>query len=110
MNRKITWALLFTLLLSVFGPKEPANPHVTKAIFGVDDILILLLIQVVVASLSYLLAPKPQKQKPAAAQDWQNPTAEAGRPIPVIFGTIKVTGSNVLWYGDKSITTIWVQS
>jgi hypothetical protein len=28
------------------------------------------------------------------------PTAEQDRPIPVIFGTVWITGPNVVWYGD----------
>lgn len=28
------------------------------------------------------------------------PTAEQGKPIPVIFGTCIVKSSNVVWYGD----------
>jgi hypothetical protein len=34
-----------------------------------------------------------------------NPTADAGRPVPVVFGTVTVKGLNVLWYGDKSKQT-----
>lgn len=49
---------------------------------------------------SYALAPKPPKPKPASLSDFDIPTAEEGRPIPVVFGTILVTGPNVLWYGD----------
>lgn len=56
-------------------------------------------------ALNLLLAPKPKAPKPEAASDLDDPTAEAGRPIPVVFGTITVKGLNVLWYGDKSFTT-----
>lgn len=52
-----------------------------------------------------LLVPKVKKTKPDALKDLENPTAEAGRPIPVVFGTITVKGLNVLWYGDKSLRT-----
>jgi hypothetical protein len=34
------------------------------------------------------------------------PVAEEGRPIPVVFGTVTVTGANVLWYGDLRSTPI----
>lgn len=40
-----------------------------------------------------------------AAKDMENPTAEAGRPIPVVFGTLTVKGGNVLWFGDKKTTS-----
>lgn len=49
---------------------------------------------------AYALAPKPPKPKPASLSDFDIPTAEEGRPIPVVFGTKLVTGPNVIWYGD----------
>lgn len=52
------------------------------------------------AILSYVLAPKPPKPKPLAIEDFDIPQAEQGRPIPVVFGTVTITGPNVLWYGD----------
>lgn len=52
------------------------------------------------AYVSYALAPKPQPPKPASLEDFDVPTAEQGREIPVVFGTITVTGPNVLWYGN----------
>jgi len=60
-----------------------------------------LLIAVLVSVVSYLIAPKPKQPKPAMAKDFENPTAEAGRPCTVVFGTIIVKGLNILWYGDK---------
>lgn len=50
--------------------------------------------------LGYLLMPKPPKPKPPEATDLEGPTAEAGRPIPVIFGHIHIQSPNFLWYGD----------
>lgn len=49
---------------------------------------------------AYALAPKPPKPKAASLEDFDIPTAEEGRPIPVVFGTVLVSGPNVLWYGD----------
>ena len=60
-----------------------------------------LLIGFALAVVSYLLTPKPKVEKPAPATDMEGPTAEAGRPIPVVFGTITVKGLNVIWWGDK---------
>lgn len=51
-------------------------------------------------AISYALAPKPPKPKPASLSDFDVPTADASRPIPVVFGTVLVTGPNVVWYGD----------
>jgi hypothetical protein len=64
-------------------------------------LLIGLLLQVI----GYLIMPKPKGPKPPEAQDLEDPTAEAGRPIPTVFGTITVKGLNVLWFGDK-----WIRS
>lgn len=49
---------------------------------------------------SIALAPKPPKPRSASIEDFDLPTAEEGRPIPVVFGTMRVAGPNVLWYGD----------
>lgn len=51
--------------------------------------------------IAYAIMPKPKRDKPPASKDLQNPTAEAGRPIPVVFGTMTVKGSNILWFGNK---------
>lgn len=48
----------------------------------------------------YLLTPQPKRAKPPEAQNIQEPTADAGRPMPVVFGTLDVRGPNILWYGD----------
>ena len=61
---------------------------------------------VIAAVISIALAPKPQKPKAATLEDFDVPTAEEGRPVPVIFGTVRVTGPNVLWYGDLSTKKI----
>jgi hypothetical protein len=63
-------------------------------------------IALVMMVLSYALRPRPAQPKPATLQDVQAPIAETGVPIPWVFGTVKVTGPNVLWYGDLSTTPI----
>lgn len=60
-----------------------------------------LLISIAINIVAYLILPKPKSPKPPAAQDLDNPTAEAGRPIPVVFGTLTVKGGNILWFGNK---------
>lgn len=69
-------------------------------------------VQLIILVVSYIvsvaLAPKPPKPKPAALNDFDIPVAEQGRPIPVIFGTVLVTGPNVMWYGDLRTTPIVV--
>lgn len=69
-----------------------------------------LLVSLVLSVVSYMLMPKPKTPKPPAAKDMEDPTAEAGRPIPVVFGTVTVKGLNVLWFGEKSIRTYKVKA
>lgn len=61
---------------------------------------------VAAAFISIALAPKPPQAKPASLADFDVPVAEEGRPIPVVFGTVEITGPNVLWYGDLTTQPI----
>jgi hypothetical protein len=63
-------------------------------------------ILVVAGLIATALAPKPPGPKPAALSDFDVPTAEDGRPLPVIFGTVTVSGPNVIWYGDLNSSKI----
>ncbi|MGN5375793.1 hypothetical protein [Sphingomonas hankookensis] len=72
--------------------------------------LVLLAVAVALLVVSYALMPKPKQPKPGAVQDLDNPTAEAGREIPVIFGTITVKGLNVLDFSEKSIRSYEVKA
>lgn len=49
-----------------------------------------------------LMRPKPDSEaaRPANIGDFQFPTAEEGRVIPLLWGTVRIKGPNVLWYGD----------
>lgn len=50
--------------------------------------------------LGYLLMPKPKQPKPDAVQELEAPTAEAGKPVPVVFGDVILKSPNYNWYGD----------
>jgi Protein of unknown function (DUF2793)/Putative phage tail protein len=65
-----------------------------------------LIYYVVTLALSIALAPKPKAPRAAAIDDFDFPSAEEGRPIPVVFGEVEITGPNVLWYGDLKIKKI----
>lgn len=56
------------------------------------------------------LTPRPPINRPEALKDIDIPTAEPGRPIPVIFGTVKLTGVNVVWYGDLASSPVRVKA
>jgi hypothetical protein len=70
-------------------------------VFQLLPILINLAISVALMAVAYLIMPKPKQPKPEI-RDLENPTADAGRPIPKIFGTKTIKGVNVLWYGEKT--------
>lgn len=70
--------------------------------------VIQLIVAITLQVAAYLLAPKPQSSK-AEARDLEAPTAEAGRPIPVLFGTMTIKGVNVLHYNDKGVRTYKVR-
>lgn len=59
-----------------------------------------IIIFIIAIVLAVVLAPKPPNAKPAMLEDFDMPTAEPGRPIPVVFGTYVVKSPNVVWYGD----------
>lgn len=60
----------------------------------------------IMVALSYALAPKASSPKKATLEDFNFPTAEEGRPYPILFGTRRITGSNVTWFGDLRIRKI----
>lgn len=59
------------------------------------------------AVLSYFLRPKPPKPadaKRSSLSDFDFPTATEGRSVPLIWGTVRISGPNVVWYGDLEQT------
>ena len=60
------------------------------------------------SAVSYALSPKPKREKPEAAglDAFDLPTAEEGRPIPVVFGTVRLDAPNVVWAGDLRVQKI----
>lgn len=73
------------------------------------SVLVQVIIAIAFAVLAYLLAPKPKQPKPPAASDLESPTADAGRPVPVVFGEVTVTGVNILGFWDKQVLTYKVK-
>jgi len=45
----------------------------------------------------------------AAPGEFQAPTAEEGRVIPVVFGVVKISAPNVVWWGDVRILEVGKQ-
>ena len=55
---------------------------------------------IVALVVSYVTTPKPESQPPPGLGDVKSPVAEEGIEIPVLFGTRRLDGPNVVWYGD----------
>ena len=55
-----------------------------------------------------LLRPKPKfnAPQPSSLGDFEMPTAQEGRAIPYVCGTVKISGGNVTWWGDLRIDPI----
>lgn len=70
--------------------------------------LIKLLVAVVLQVVAYLITPKPKSQS-ANNKELESPTAEAGKPVQVIFGDLTIKDPNCIWYGEKSIRIIKVK-
>lgn len=68
------------------------------------QIIVSLVMMVISSALQASAAPKGQKEPEAGKLDV--PTAEEGKPIPVIFGTVIIKDSNVTWYGDANTSAI----
>jgi len=68
-------------------------------------LIIELVLMVASTVLTALLAKSPAG-KASALGDFTAPTAEEGRVIPVIHGTVEIKGSNVVWYGDLRTSRI----
>lgn len=63
--------------------------------------LVQLAIGVGLMILGYMLMPKPKQEKPPSTDDLDEPTAEAGRPIPVIWGSLAISSPNLIGNWDK---------
>ncbi len=67
-------------------------------------------ILVVAIVIAVSMSPKPPSAKPPSLSDIDVPTAEEGRPIPVIFGVVTVTSPNVVWYGHLGYSAVKTKS
>lgn len=61
-----------------------------------------------ITAVGELLRPKPdiRQAKPASLSDFRFPTATEARPIPVVWGTVRLDGPNCVWYGDYRVVPI----
>lgn len=69
------------------------------------NFVIQIIVALVMMVASYLLTPKPKTSSSSDANTMDDPTASAGSPIKVVFGTVTIKDPNTLWYGDKTTHT-----
>lgn len=107
LHEKIAFGLTMLVMVAWqwFAPKAPVDPTEPQK----AEFFTLLALFAVFLVLSTILKPKPkiENAKPAGLGDFKFPTAMEGRPVPIIWGTVKQEGPNVVWYGDlrsKAIT------
>jgi len=75
---------------------------------------VVLLIQIGVAIAYELIRPKQKfdDPEPSGIGDFQFPTIGEGRVIPMVWGTVKIGGPMVAWYGDLDVVAVtkWVRT
>lgn len=69
-----------------------------------------LLLFVVSTVLSYLLTPKPHVTEPKAKPLTGAPIADASAPVPVLFGTRRITQPNCVWWGHVRVVPVKTKS
>ena len=70
------------------------------------NFIVQLVIVIVSSFVTAALTPKPEPPKPSTIDDFDAPTADDGRPIPWVFGTVWIKGPNVVWFGALRSTAI----
>lgn len=66
----------------------------------------LIIAQIVLLVIGIAMIPKPKSAPPPGINSIRVPTAEVGREIPVLFGTRKIEGPNVVWWGSLRTVAI----
>ena len=55
-----------------------------------------ILVSIAISMLAAALAPRPPAPKPPGVEQLELPTADEGGPLPVIFGRMRLSQSNVI--------------
>lgn len=85
-------------------PVITAPEGVEIEFYVVQGALFQILLAITFILLSIFLTPKPKKSKPPEIEDFEKPTADLDRPIPVVFGCVWTPG-NVVAATDIGHTT-----
>lgn len=71
---------------------------------------IYLIVMLIVLIASVALMPKPKSAPPPALGDYQVPTADDGRDVGMIFGTVWIDDPNIINYGQLTTRPIYATS
>ena len=91
---------------------EPPRPFVDshgdtyQPVQAVVNLWVQLAIMVISALISYALAPKPPKPKPAALEEFDIPQSKEGQPFCWIFGECYVPDATVAYWGNLNSSPI----
>lgn len=69
-------------------------------------VFVQIIIAVVMAVIAYALQPKPKAPPGQKAQDITSPTTDAGLPMQVVFGRMRIRNPNTLGFGGDYTTEI----
>ena len=101
MNIIARLVLFIGFIIAIIPELSNSDINTLNGLIGiVPSIWQFVAILVVSVAISIALAPTPPNARPASLSEFTVPTAQEGRPIPVIFGTVTVQSPNVVWYGD----------
>lgn len=67
------------------------------------NIVVQLVVGLGLAFLGYVLMPKPEPEPPPEVSDLEEPSASAGEPILVVFGSKRLKAPNLIGAWDKDI-------
>jgi len=98
----ITWQNTLLTVALLAPHKDPTSANEIHAVGIAVIIVIGLLLSATLTILAELLRPKPdiEDARPAGEGDFKFPTAIEGRVVPLIWGTVKMEGPNIVWWGD----------
>jgi hypothetical protein len=83
------------------GPVETSDSYI-RADFGISALIVMVVLSAILSVTMALIAPAPdiEKSEPSGLGDFGFPTNLESRYIPVVWGSARVDGQNITWYGD----------
>jgi len=83
------------------GPVETSDSYI-RADFGISYLIVMVVLSVVLSVTMALIAPSAdiEKSEPSGLGEFGFPTNLESRYIPIVWGSARVDGQNVTWYGD----------